>query len=66
MPHLVLAFDPSTSIVCFSCQEGVEELPFPVAALLCSLRSYAEQEGWMLEDISMRDCQQAYYKCVEC
>lgn len=65
MPHIVLAFDPSTSIVCFSCQEGVDELPFPVAALLCSLKNYAEQEGWMLEDVRMQDCHQVYHKWVE-
>jgi hypothetical protein len=65
MPHIVLAFDPSTSIVCFSCQDAVDELPFPVAALLCSLRSYAEQEGWVLEDIGMQDVLQVYHKWVQ-
>lgn len=66
MPHLVLAFDPTTSIVLYSATDGAEELqlPFPVAALLCSLRSYAEQSGWLLQDIQLEHCMQAYHKWV--
>lgn len=60
MCHVVVAYDTATSIAVYSHAEAVEELPFPVSALLCSLSTYAGQSEWNLEHIVLEDSSICY------
>ncbi len=63
-PQSLYLFDSGGTAVFSRTYGALQELSFPVAALLCSISNYAADSGWELVQAETDDCRLQYHRCM--